>query len=361
MSVLEYKCPSCSAGIKFNSEHQSMKCESCGSEFDVDAIQAIATSQQAQEARDDTHWDSNSKSSNGWSDAEKDMVKAYVCGSCGGEIVTASTTSATKCPFCESPVILSNNLDNKFKPDMIIPFKLDKQSAMQAFRNNLKNKVLLPSKFKSEAHLHEIKGMYVPYWLFDCRSNGHIFFKGVRSRSWKSGQYMYTEKKYYSVERGVEVGFRMVPADASIKMPDDLMESIEPYDYRHCTGFSTAYLSGYLADKYDVSTEQCEQGVNERIKATTLALARETVQNYNTVTLERQNYVFDNKNVSYALMPVWLMNARWNGKDYIFAMNGQSGKIAGKLPASKLKAFLAGVATYIVSILILTIITHLAI
>jgi hypothetical protein len=55
---------------------------------------------------------------------------------------------------------------------------------------------------------------------------------------------------------------------------------------------------------------------------------------------------------SYALYPVWLLNTTWNGKKYTFAMNGQTGKFVGDLPADKQQgtrwfAFIGGIAAVV--------------
>ena len=40
----------------------------------------------------------------------------------------------------------------------------------------------------------------------------------------------------------------------------------------------------------------------------------------------------------YAMYPVWLLNTTWNGNQYTFAMNGQTGKFVGDLPVDKAAA-----------------------
>ena len=40
----------------------------------------------------------------------------------------------------------------------------------------------------------------------------------------------------------------------------------------------------------------------------------------------------------YVMLPVWLLYTSYHGKDYLFAMNGQTGKMVGDLPLSWLRA-----------------------
>ena len=52
-------------------------------------------------------------------------------------------------------------------------------------------------------------------------------------------------------------------------------------------------------------------------------------------------------------MPVWMMTYSLKNKNYIFAMNGQTGKVFGILPVSKKKIFLLFIFVFIVLFLII--------
>ena len=113
------------------------------------------------------------------------------------------------------------------------------------------------------------------------------------------------------------------------------MESIEPYNFSDAVDFKTAYLAGYLADKYDVGAEESMERANARVKESTERAFADTVKGYNTVSHESSSIQFSNGNAKYALYPVWLLNTTWNGNKYTFAMNGQTGKFVGDLPIDK--------------------------
>ena len=134
--------------------------------------------------------------------------------------------------------------------------------------------------------------------------------------------------------------------DASSKMPDDHMDSIEPYDYEGLKSFSTAYLPGFLADKYDVSVEESRERADQRCEGTLDAALRGSVKGYDTCTRLTGSTDLARGKVHYALMPVWMLNTKWQGKDFLFAMNGQTGKLVGDLPVSwgKFWGMFAGIA-----------------
>ncbi|MBR6514634.1 MAG: hypothetical protein IKT46_07365 [Clostridia bacterium] len=333
MSVLqEYKCPCCGGAIGFDSDVQKMKCPFCDSEFEMESLASYDNELKTQQD-DSMSWDTDAAES--WRPGETDGLRVYVCSSCGGEIVGDENMAATLCPFCDNAVVLKGQLSGELRPDLVIPFKKDKKDAKKALLEHYKGKRLLPKIFKDENHIEELKGIYVPFWLFDTDTDADVRYRATKVRCWSDSQYNYTETSHYSVSRSGSVGFENVPVDGSTKMEDDLMESIEPFDLREGVDFQTAYLAGYLADKYDVTAEQSIDRANQRIKQSTEDAFRSTVNGYATVTTEHSSVRFNNGRARYALMPVWILNTKWNGKKYTFAMNAQTGKMVGDLPLDK--------------------------
>ena len=308
-----------------------MKCPYCDTEYEAEALRAYDEAL-GQQGQDEMEWETPKRC---WQEGEADALHSYVCSSCGGEIVCEKTTAATNCPFCGNPVVMTERLSGMLKPDYVIPFKLDKQAAKAGLARHLQGKRLLPKVFKDQNHIDEIKGVYVPFWLFDADAAADIRYKATRVRTWGDSNYIYTETSFYSVLRGGSIGFDRVPVDGSSKMADDLMESIEPYNFADAVDFQTAYLSGYLADKYDVTVEQSVERANARVKKSTEQAFAATVQGYATVTPESCSVRLANGKAKYALYPVWLLNTTWEGQRYTFAMNGQTGKFVGDLPLDK--------------------------
>lgn len=331
-TLQEYKCPCCNGAIHFDSNLQKMKCPYCDTEFTVEALEAQDEARNQNES-DEMHWDTAGHAQ--WQDGEAENMYVYSCRSCGGEIVCEETTGATACPYCGNPVVIKRAFAGELRPDLIIPFALDKDAAKRALNEHLKGKRLLPKVFKSQNHLDEIKGVYVPFWLFDGDANADMRYHATRLHAWSDSQFNYTETQHFSLFRSGSLSFAHVPVDGSAKMPDDLMESLEPYDTSKAVDFKTAYLAGYLADKYDVGAEQCIGRANERIRESTQETFRRTADNYATVTPEYSSIKLANGKTKYALYPVWLLNTTWQGNQYLFAMNGQTGKFVGNLPMEK--------------------------
>ncbi len=335
--LIQYKCPCCGGKIEFNSQLQNVKCLYCDTEFDVSTLKGyddILNTDQKEEAK----W--QSVPNREWTPEEADGMTVYTCRSCGGQILVDSTTSATSCPFCGNTAIFPDRLQNDLKPDVVIPFKIDKEAAKAALENHTKGKKLLPSIFRSKNHIDEVRGIYVPFWVFDVEANGTVAYRATRIRTWSDSHYHYTETSHYSILRSGSCAFQKVPIDGSVKMDDKLMESIEPFDFSQAVDFQTAYLSGFLADRYDVESAETQNRADARVKESTEEAFRSTVNGYDTVTVENSRIGFHNGKALYALYPVWMLNTSWNGQNFVFAVNGQTGKCAGDLPLDKKKAAL---------------------
>ncbi len=336
-------CPACNAEVYFQPGDKEATCSSCGAEFEVEALLALAA-RKAETRQDSMTWDT--QAGGAWDEGETDDLRVYSCKQCGGEIVADETTGATHCPYCGNPVVLTGHFAGSLKPDLVIPFQVDKKAAIAALNNHYKGKPLLPKVFKDQNHIEEVKGLYVPVWLFDADADADVHYRASRTRYWSDSEYRYTETTYFSVYRCGGIGFENVPVDGSTKMEDALMESIEPYDITGAVPFQSAYLPGYLADKYDVDAKASIERANERIKRSTEEAFRSTVHGYTSVTTVDSAVSLQNGRARYALYPVWILNTSWNGQKFTFGINGQTGKVAGDLPMDKGKfwTWLVGVS-----------------
>ena len=336
----EFKCPACGGTMEFDSKSQKMKCPYCDTELDVSQMeQAAAEENPAQNSQSGNDWQCTSEGE--WS--ENDGMNVYICQSCGGEILADETTGASTCPYCGNRVVMKEKFSGDLKPDYIIPFKYDKKQAKEAYKKHLEKKQFLPKVFKDENHIDEIKGIYVPFWLYDMDANADMEFKAERIRNWSDGDYEYTEINSYKCYRSGSISVDRLPCDGSEKMDDTLMESVEPFDFKDAVPFKSAYMAGYMADRYDVDMSRMRKRAEERAGKTIEENIRRNVAGYDTVIPQRSNVNILNASYSYALYPVWILNTSWNGEKYTFAMNGQTGKMVGNLPVDK-KAFWLNVA-----------------
>ena len=355
--VTNYQCPACTGPLHYSAKSGKLECDYCDSSFDVAEIEALyarkeaeaAAAKQAADAKAEAAQAAKAEAaeaaaaSGGWdtSDlsrdwgAEADGLRVYSCPSCGAELICDQSTAATACPYCGNPAIVPGQFSGALRPDSILPFRLSKDDAVQALRAHYKGKPFLPRSFTSANHIEQIQGVYVPFWLFDGGAEGAASYRASNTNVYETGDYEITETRHYHVVRAGSLAFEKIPVDASSKMPDDHMDSIEPFDYAQLRPFSTAYLPGYLADKYDVTIDDSRDRADTRCRETLAQALRDTVTGYGACVTEREDIALRRGKVHYALLPVWMLSTKWNGQDFLFAMNGQTGKLVGDLPTDR--------------------------
>lgn len=347
--ITNYKCPACTAPLRFDAKSGKLECDYCGSSFTLSEIETeyAGKNEQAEQAfteaeQKPAEWNMDASGSE-WG-KEKAQLRVYNCPSCGAELICEETTAATSCPYCGNHTIIPGQLGNSRKPDVLIPFKVTKEEAVAALKRHYKGKPVLPKSFSDENHIQEIKGIYVPFWLFDADVDAAVNFAATRTFVHSTSKEVITETDHFVLYRKGTVSFEKVPVDGATKMPDELMDAIEPFDYAELKPFSLSYLPGFLADKYDVDKETSMHRADARCRNSALTTLRNTALGYETCTPIRENFDVRPGKVHYALLPVWLLTTQWNGKTYRFAMNGQTGRFIGDLPIDwkKMAMFCAG-------------------
>ncbi|MGI5893503.1 MAG: hypothetical protein ACOX6P_02815 [Candidatus Merdivicinus sp.] len=334
MAVITYQCPQCGAPLTFHEETQHWDCQFCGGSFDLDTLEN--SKQDTEEAKGD---------SDEFVSEEDVSMREYTCPQCGAQIVTDETTAATFCIFCQNAAILSDKLRGSFKPEKVLPFQKSKEDAQEAFRKLCSKKPLLPKDFYSPDRIEKITGLYVPFWLFDCETESTLSASATRVHTWSDSKYHYTKTDYYHIEREGNLDFAAVPADGSAKMDNALMDSIEPYDLSQMVDYTPAYLAGFLAERYNEDQKAVFPRVEGRIQESVEQALRNTIDGYAGVIVQQKNVQIHNLQSHNVLLPVWMLMSRYKGKDYLFAMNGQTGKIVGDLPISigRAVAYFSGV------------------
>ncbi len=342
-NVLEYKCPCCDASLVFSQASQKLNCHSCGNEFDLDAVKEYNETTEGEEFT----WDESEYIQ--WDDPD---VHTFECPSCCGQIMTDGSTAATFCPYCGNPAVLPTRVSGGLKPDAVLPFKTGKKDAEAAFLALCKGKPLLPKDFTSQQQLEKITGTYVPFWLYSCDSLQDGKYRATRVRRWSDSRYHYTKTDYFLLTRAAKATFDGIPMDGSTKMDNTIMESIEPFDYQQLVDFDTAYLSGFLADKYDVEAKDGENRIRQRVGDTMSQMIAASCIGYTTVVPTMRNLRISHSKAKYVLLPVWLLTSRYKDQTYTFAMNGQTGKMTGTFPicAKRSAAWFCGITAAVTAL-----------
>ena len=327
--TVSYKCPACGSPLRYTAAGK-MCCMSCDNSYEIETLQHLLPDE-----AQSFDWGDYKKQFQSTAEKLADRV-VYICRSCGAEIETDRTTAATRCPYCDNEVLATDRLTGGLKPNGVIPFAVDKDAAVKAVKAHFHRKPLLPRRFLAMHKLSKIQGIYVPFWLFDAGVDGTVDLDGTHVRHYEDKDYNYTETKHYLVQVSGAMRFDGVPVDGSEKMDNDLMDAIGPYDYKGIKPFAAAYLSGFLADRFDEDPDASLPRASERMQDCAVQMFRaEEAKNYVTLTRKASRLQLDRPSVRYVLLPVYVLNLEFGGKKYRFAVNGQTGKVVGELPVSK--------------------------
>ena len=362
MSVMNYKCPACGAPIEFNPRLGKFKCGYCFTEHTEEALTAYLEKLQAKTAAADgsaadtaadkegaapkaemeNHGNAEKNAASGAGNTrEKDRqtVKAYQCANCGAEVVAGDTSTAAFCYYCHSPVVITDRLQGDFKPDRIIPFKVDKKTAVQKFLEWAGKKKFTPKGFTSEMQQEKITGVYLPYWQADIDAKVDYHAVGVTVTRWSSGDRDYVKTDKYKIDRVGDIAVNNLQKLAFSKIDESLLNTITPYDEAEMKNFSAGYLAGFFAEQYTENKEAVTPALMTQAKQTTAALIKESASCTHFES-ERDSTTYTVRAQRYVLLPSWILTYIYHGKPYVFAVNGQTGKTCGELPLDKAKVAL---------------------
>ena len=335
--------------LLFEPKNQKFHCEYCGSTFTEQEVSDFEAKQEAAKVTDDptpfpTEHDktnqtddfstdetvSNSESTDETADEE---IGLFLCPSCGAEIVTDATTASTWCYYCHNPVVLTERLSGKFLPEKILPFQIERKAAEEQFLDWVGKKKFVPKAFFDKKQIQNLSGVYFPYWAVDAELSGRISAQATNLRVWIVGDTEYTEHSQYEIQR-----------DMTAAIP-----------------FKNQYLSGFLTEKRDIEFPDMKENVEREFRQYADGLMESTIVGYTSVSNLQSNQQIKSLDEDYVLLPIWLVTYKEAGNDRLFyyAMNGQTGKVAGLLPIDKKKLWTVAIVIFMLVLLLGIIVGYL--
>lgn len=331
-STMTFKCPCCGGYLEFDPSLQKFKCLYCAQVLSEEDLIEQSEEKQAEAEAANEEAAANRK---------EDSLRTYNCQMCGAEIVTDETTAATRCYFCHSPVVLHDRLDDDFRPDGVIPFKLDKATAEKRFMEYISKKKFLDRSFFNSAQLEMFSGVYYPWWYTDIEGEAEFNGEGTRATVASTATHIITTTKVYSVHREGKLSFRNLARKALMKADGKLSDGIHPYHVSDIKPYASGYLSGFLAEKRDISEAAAKEETLNEARSYAASMMKRN-HPFNSLSGETRFSATDVKS-RYILLPAWVLTYK-GGKDgapYYYMMNGQTGRVCGKLPIDKKRVLAA--------------------
>ncbi len=269
----------------------------------------------------------------------------YTCTSCGAELFINGVETATYCAYCGQPTVVFSRVSEELKPERIIPFQIQQEQAVAVIRDKLSRGFFVPKAIRN-FEVERVRGIYIPYFLFDAHYYDYQKLKGTV----KYEQSSRTE----SFIREAECEFRNLTCDASRMLNDETSQRLEPYDLGSLRPFEIGYLSGFYADRYDMNERTLKNVVRVRCKELfDLEMKMDTMaENVKIISSQPK---FELRKAQYVLLPAWFMTFRYKNEPYTILVNGQTGKVVGAVPFAKDKLVAVFMAIAIVSTLVFSV------
>ena len=295
------KCPACGGSLRYDARLSALSCVWCGSTYSAEEAEVKTISA---------------------------SLDVFTCPECGAQVCVDEFLAAVTCPYCGNNEVSPQRFDGKFEPDYVIPFSVTKKQAIDNYREHVAQKSYLPDSFVADSRIVSVQGTYVPFWLKDGVVDFDFTFI-LDDGKIRDTTYMdFRTEGTYTYSR--------VPADGSRNMADDMMDSLEPYDYGALEPFTTDCMPGFMAERYSVGPKEVNDRIERRVKNSALLAckdyATDSVWKNAAADGARSRAVVHHVTSKQAVLPVWLIVVEYEGTRCLVGVNGQTGKVAVNLP-----------------------------
>lgn len=348
-NMIVYKCPGCGADVKLSADTEEMKCPFCdellngesSEEFSMDEVQTEIPGM------------INGSLIEDWLPEEKELYSVYECSECHAQTISAGAANGVKCPFCSGAMCKKESLGDISRPRYIIPFATTKGVANAAFDSMIAEMSLVPSSFKKRNRPENIFGVYVPAKVIATDCMGNVSFNAQNIKEWIEGDRKYRMTSTYAVFRDGSVSFENIAMFDTARIDDKLMDSIEPFELAGSVAFDKLFTEGFQVALNELDMNLLEEKAREKVSRLAIEAFRARAGMYNSLTVNQANMNVVTRGVKDVLMPVWVMNNKYLGKNYLFVVNGRTGKAAGDVPVAWVKLAMILLSVFGVTMLVL--------
>lgn len=270
----------------------------------------------------------------------KDVAATHLqCQNCGASLSIAQGVRTVSCPYCASPQVIDRppDLDSP-SPSFVLGFALAREPSLALARRWLSRRSLFTVSGVRTADIEAIRGVYLPVYLYSSTAHSRfaveIGEEYTRRRNNSSKQV--TEWRPLQGVRSEYVTDVVVTASRGIANAE--LEAVEPFDLRALHRYSSAMISGWIAEDPSLGLDHClelarteaHQLVGQNLSG---FLPGDRYRNL------RHETWFQQESLILVLVPLWVLALRYDERKPPFRLllNGQTGKMWGKAPISWIK------------------------
>lgn len=341
-----YKCKNCGGGLIYDPSTNKLKCEYCFTKYaESDFVKELSTKEENTKERIEQNNDFKMR----------EVYNQYRCPNCGAEVITDETTAATFCYYCHSSVILNGKISGKYIPEKMIPFRITRKEAINIFREWIGKKRYLVPGFYSKQQVEKITGVYMPYWLVNCVVDGSIEAISKNEQIYTIDGTTYAETQEFQTDRQGRLTIANMPNMALSSEFKDVINNVFPFNWNELTTFNKKFLLGFQAEKRNIGKKYFEEEIYSDIRKITSDVLKESILGYDKTKVKECFIDLKEIHYCYAMLPVYILTYQHKGEMFYFALNGQTGKVVGKLPFNRTKLIIHSIIIFVGLILAFTI------
>ena len=351
----KYPCAGCGAQAEWNPSKQLLVCPFCGTStpFSIDpdtgVIQELDLVKALRELPDDDR---------GWQ-AEKRTVQ---CQSCKAVSVYDPERVGQNCEFCGSPALVDyKEIKAPIRPQSLLAFKITQAHVREQIRRWYASKWLAPNALKTRALVDRVHGIYIPYWTFDAHAvcpwtaeAGHYYYttETYRDNQGRAQTRQVRHTRWEPASGEVRHFFDDEPVPGTTGVSHGLLRGVEPFPTGELVPYSTAYVSGFVVEQYQIvladAAQQSQAQMTERLRE--MCAAQIPGDTHRNLHISPR---FSGQTFKHILVPIWLLTYNFKSHPYQMVVNGYTGQMSGEYPKSWIKIALLVVAAIIVLIIFL--------
>lgn len=331
------QCKNCGSALVFDPKTGCLNCPSCGMSVEWEAPledDLIIENELLENFADEVEFEGD----------EEIEVK---CPTCGATSNLPVNEVAGFCPFCKSPIVASSKSARTIRPSGILPFIITSEKAQETFRDWIKSRWFLPNAAKTVCLAKGVDGTYRPTWTFD--------FSTTCDYTGKRGEYYYETEEYtdskgnrhtrrvrkthwYYASGTVRKFFDDLQVYASNRVSRKLQYEVGPWKLLESVNYNEDIVRGFVEESYDVPLSQGLTEAHDRVKELLKDAVKRDIGG-DTQIISSMNIHYDKSTYKQLLLPFWNSFYQFKKKNYIYLVNGQTGKGHGERPWSAWKIF----------------------
>ena len=315
-----FMCPKCGGRMAFAADGQSLVCDYCT------RTHAMGF---ASKPADEKDFVTAMATARGHGKPLNEQV--FHCDGCGSEFLLPPNQITANCMYCDSPHVVSfEDSKDLLEPDGVLNHAFDQRQAVKFLI-----KWVEENQIKPEKKVDLPRGLYIPLWTFDVGGEidytGEVYEDDENIFASRSGQ-----RQVRRESGSYPVLVDDLPIPASRKLSAVFVELIPSFELKAVKPYDPRFLADWPAEVYDIPMAEASldargQAYAQLKEDLPYKLSPMRIVHSSSAKMAIESF-------KLVLMPVWMTELPFDGREHLVLINGQNGVVASDLPDKSEKA-----------------------